>query len=126
MGGQRHAPAVLPAGKTRYPLFRGLGGPQRWSGRARKISPLPGFDPWTVQPVASLFTDWDIPARFKYENKPELYVKVPLAPRSEHIPSRMHKVDIVSNLCNVKLWRGHVTIVAMDSQRNVRLLLLSA
>ena len=27
MGGQHHAPAALPPGKTRYPLYRGLGGP---------------------------------------------------------------------------------------------------
>jgi hypothetical protein len=29
----------LPPGKTRYPLYRRLGGPQGWSGQARKISP---------------------------------------------------------------------------------------
>ena len=28
VGGQRHAPATLPPGKTRYPLYRRLGGPQ--------------------------------------------------------------------------------------------------
>jgi hypothetical protein len=38
VGGQRHAPAALPQGKTRYPLYRGLGGPQGRSGRVRKIS----------------------------------------------------------------------------------------
>jgi hypothetical protein len=27
-GGQRHAPAALPPGNTRYPLNRRLGGPQ--------------------------------------------------------------------------------------------------
>ena len=41
VGGQRHAPAALPPGKTRYPLYRRLGGPQVWSGRVRKISPHP-------------------------------------------------------------------------------------
>jgi hypothetical protein len=57
-GGQRHvAPALLP-GKTRYPLHRRLGGPQGWSGRVRKISPSPGFDLRTVQPVASRYNDW--------------------------------------------------------------------
>ena len=39
MGGQRHAPAALPPGKTRYPLYSGLGGPQGRSGRVQKISP---------------------------------------------------------------------------------------
>ena len=62
MGGQRHALTTLRPGKTRYPLYRRLGGPQGRSGRVRKISSLPGFDPRTVQPVASSYTDWAIPA----------------------------------------------------------------
>ena len=60
VGGQRHAPAALPPGKTRYPFYRRLGGPQGRSGQVRKISPPPGFDPRTVQPVASRYTDWAI------------------------------------------------------------------
>ena len=39
MGGQCHALATLPPGKTRYVLYRRLGGPQSRSGRVRKISP---------------------------------------------------------------------------------------
>ena len=62
VGGQRHAPAALPAGKTRYPLYRRLGGLQGRCGRVRKISPAPGFDPRTVQPIASRYTDWAIAA----------------------------------------------------------------
>ena len=58
VGGQRHAPAALPPGKTRYPLYRRLGGPQGRSGRVQKISPAPGFDPRTVHPVASRYTDF--------------------------------------------------------------------
>jgi hypothetical protein len=57
VGGQRHTPAALPSGKTRYPLYRRLGGPQSLSGRVRKKSPPPEFDPRTVQPVASRYTD---------------------------------------------------------------------
>jgi hypothetical protein len=45
VGDKRHAPAALPPGKTRYPLYRGLGGPQGRSGRVQKISPPPEFDP---------------------------------------------------------------------------------
>ena len=48
-------------GKTRYPLYRRLGGPQGRSGRVWKMSPPPGFDPRTVQAVASRYTDWAIP-----------------------------------------------------------------
>jgi hypothetical protein len=54
VGGQLHALAALPPGKeTRYPLYR----------RLRKISPPPGFDPWTIQPVASRYTNYTIPAQ---------------------------------------------------------------
>ena len=38
VGSQRHATAALPPGKTRYPLYRRLGGRQNRSGRVRKIS----------------------------------------------------------------------------------------
>jgi len=55
VAGQRHAPAALPPGKTRYPLCRRLG------GQVRKISTPPGFDPRIVQPVASRYTDWATP-----------------------------------------------------------------
>jgi hypothetical protein len=39
VSGQRHAPAALAPGNTRYPLYRRLGGPQVRPGRVRKISP---------------------------------------------------------------------------------------
>ena len=57
--------AALPPGKRpRYPLYRWLGGPQGRYGRMRKISPQPGFDPRAMQPVASRYTDYAIPAHF--------------------------------------------------------------
>ena len=48
---------TLRPGKTRYPLYRRLGGPQDRSGRAENLAP-PGFDPRTVQPAVSRYTDW--------------------------------------------------------------------
>ena len=51
-----------PGKDTRYPLHRRLGGPQGRSGRERKISPPAGFDPRTVQPVTSRYTDCATPA----------------------------------------------------------------
>ena len=48
----------LPPGKTRYPLYRRLGGPQGRSGQVRKISLPSVFDPRTVQPVASRYTGY--------------------------------------------------------------------
>jgi hypothetical protein len=61
VGGQRLAPAALPPGKTRCLLYRRLGGSQGRFGQVRKISPPPGFDPRTVQPVTSHYADWAIP-----------------------------------------------------------------
>jgi hypothetical protein len=62
VGGQCHAPAFLPPGMTLYPLYRGLGGPKSRSGRVRKISLPPEFDPETVQSVTNSYTDCPIPA----------------------------------------------------------------
>ena len=47
---------TLPPGKTRYQLYRKRSGPQGRSGRAENLAP-PGFDPRTVQPVFSRYTD---------------------------------------------------------------------
>jgi hypothetical protein len=56
----------------RYPFYRTLGGTQSWAGQARNILPPQRFDPRTVQPIASRYTDCCIPAHllkmctFKY------------------------------------------------------------
>jgi hypothetical protein len=57
VGGQHHALAALPLVKTQYPLYKRLGEAHCQSGQVRKIWPLPGFDPWTIQPVASRDTN---------------------------------------------------------------------
>ena len=48
---------TLPPGKTRYPLYRRLGGPQGRFGRTENLVPI-GIRSRTVQPVASHYTDW--------------------------------------------------------------------
>jgi hypothetical protein len=53
---------LFTPGKTRYPLYRRLGGPQGRCGQVRKISPPPGFDPRTVQLVAQLLYRMRYPA----------------------------------------------------------------
>jgi len=53
LGGQRHAPAASPPGKTRYPLYTRVGGTHGRSGRVRKTLTPPRFDPQTVHRVAS-------------------------------------------------------------------------
>ena len=57
VGGQRRAPATFPPGKYPVPIVREVG----WATRpvctgAENLAP-PGFDPRTVQPVASRYTD---------------------------------------------------------------------
>ena len=47
----------LPSGKTRYPFYRRLVGPQGRFGRAENIVPT-GIRSKTVQPVVSRYTDW--------------------------------------------------------------------
>jgi len=66
VGDQCHAPTFLPQGKSQYPLYRRMGGPQGRSGRVQKILPEPGFAPRTIQPVASSYTDFDIPGKQPY------------------------------------------------------------
>ena len=50
--------STLSPGKTRYPLYRMLGGLQGRSGQVPKISPPPGFDPRTNQPIGSRYNDY--------------------------------------------------------------------
>jgi hypothetical protein len=68
--GPRHAPAPYPpAPRPRYPFYRRLGGPQSRSGRYGEVNIFLTLDlnsrppPPVVQPVASRYTDWAIPAR---------------------------------------------------------------
>jgi len=46
----------LAPGKTRYPFYRRLGGPQGRSGRAENLVPT-GIRSRTVQPVVCSYTD---------------------------------------------------------------------
>jgi len=59
-------------------MYRMLGGPQGRSGQVRKISPPPGFDPRTVQPVTSPYTD--------YATRPTMALKV--TPRPLFTPGK--------------------------------------
>jgi len=51
-----HPGRTLPAGKTRYQVYRRLGGPQGRSGRAEILVPN-GVRSRTVQHVVSHYTD---------------------------------------------------------------------
>ena len=61
VGGQRQAPAAFTLEKDPVPLYRRLGGPQSRSGQVWNISPPPGFNPRTLQPVANRYTYYAIP-----------------------------------------------------------------
>jgi hypothetical protein len=63
IGDQRHASAALHRGKTQYPLYRKLGGPHGRPGQVRQVSPPPGIDPWTAQPLDTSYTDCATPAQ---------------------------------------------------------------
>jgi len=69
VGVQHHTSAALPLGKIRKPLYRRLGGPQGQCGQVWKISPSLGFDPRTVQLIASHYTDYAVPPHLYSEVK---------------------------------------------------------
>jgi hypothetical protein len=58
VGGQLHAPAVLPPrNRPGTNCIGGWIGPRAGLDSCEKSRPPPGFDPRTVQPVASRYTD---------------------------------------------------------------------
>jgi len=99
----------LPPGKTRYPLYRRLGGPQGWSEQVRKISPPPGFDPRTVQPVASRYTNCATrPTLFPYTAR--------IYPLQSHPTYLLHNISLIYSLlqsftifCNLQILCLHLT-----------------
>jgi hypothetical protein len=63
VGVQRHALVTLPPGMTQYLLHRSLGVPQGWYGLVWRISAPPRFDPQTIQPIVTCYTNYTILAR---------------------------------------------------------------
>jgi len=58
MRGQRHAPAALYPGKDPVPVVQEAGwAPGPVLSGAENLDPPPGFDPRTVQTIASRYTD---------------------------------------------------------------------
>jgi hypothetical protein len=70
---------TLPPGKTRHPLYRSVGGPHGRSGQVRKISPPPGFDPQTVQPVVSRYTYHNIRIKMATSKHSSLFLVIKAA-----------------------------------------------
>jgi hypothetical protein len=61
--GQRHAPSALPQERPGTHCIGGWVGPRAGLDTCGKSVPAPGFNPRTVQPVASRYTDRAIAAR---------------------------------------------------------------
>jgi hypothetical protein len=121
-GWSKQRPSRFTPGKeTRYPFYRRLGGPQGRSGLVRNISPPPGFDTRTVQPVAGRYTDWANPVQ-DYSNRyckywmnvipPFMIIIVFSRFRSFHMSVILKQVSCLINLLhftpyfkiNVVLW----------------------
>jgi len=62
VGGRCHIMATFPQKKTQYSLYWRLGEPQGRYVQMQKILPPLRFDPRTVQPTASHYIDYIIPA----------------------------------------------------------------
>jgi hypothetical protein len=45
-----------------YKLYRILDGPEGRPGQVQKVSPPSRFDPWDVQTLASLYTNYAVPS----------------------------------------------------------------
>ena len=81
---------TLPSGKTRYPLYRRLGGPQGRSGKAENLVPT-GIRSRTVQPVAqSLY-------RLTYPAHASTVVVLIL----QDIQVTTERITLISNFCRV-------------------------
>ena len=102
MRDQRHTPAALPPKKTRYPFCRRLG----LDGWGNSRHPLE-FGPRTVQPVASRYTDWVIPAQFTYVLM--YYVHMRVFTDTEYIYIHEHNMQALAqgdSIFAIELHRG--------------------
>jgi hypothetical protein len=75
VGVQCHTPATYLWKETRNPLYVRMSEFQSRFGRVQRISRLPGFDPGSVEPIASRYTDCSIPAHNDYKQRSHLPVK---------------------------------------------------
>ena len=77
----------LPPGKTRYPLYRRLGGPQGRSGRAENLVTT-GIRSRTVQFVVSRYTDWAA------RPTPVIYISINLKCDSHSTTNKMQRFTV--------------------------------
>ena len=108
-GGSASRPGrYLAPRKTWYPLYRRLGGPQSRSGQLRRISPPPGFDPRTVQLVASRYTDCATrPTKYFVRDTKH---KLVFRPTQSFVPVPAVIWQMLSIMCRTKRMFGFLTI----------------
>ena len=124
VGGQGHAAAALLLGKTRW-AWLGLRTGLDMCGKSHT---LPGFDPRTVQPVVSPYTDWAIPAGTKqyryFVNKSEIlsYSAIELSSlrgRTYHPHWHTNKHPAFRNTyCYSNWWRGATQYCVIQIQNS--------
>jgi len=116
VGVQFHALTALLLGKTLHPLYRRLGGPQAWAGQVQKISPPPGFEPQTVHPVASCYTDYAVLSQDLYRGINEFengysFITKLVKHMNDDLLGDLHRIsDMLKNyLCQLlKVHEGNV------------------
>jgi hypothetical protein len=84
----------LPPRKTRYPLYRRLGGPHGRSGQVRKISPPPEFDPRTVQSRSQSLYRLSYPAHYIITYVRKMFFSKIRAPSISH---KWHRENLDSH-----------------------------
>jgi len=102
---------TLPPGKTRYRLYRRLGGPQGRSGRAENLVPT-GIRSRTAQPVAQSLYRLSYPAHICWTNKVKFWIYVVwfinTANKFEGQDFLSKQFILVSNVCHLKELRQNL------------------
>jgi hypothetical protein len=104
VGGQRQSSPALPPGSNWYPLYRRVGRPRGRFGRVGKISSPPVFESRTVQPVASRYTDYALPATSAWVRLRLSHKELPINP-FEFI---IHKSFQSSTLYSLRQWQRDI------------------
>jgi hypothetical protein len=105
----------LPPGKTRYPFYRRLGGPQGRSGRAENLVPA-GIRSLTVQPVPQSLYRLSYPAHilnlFGAENysiiKTDLNSNVNIKKFYSYSQYLLHFSAVLTTLMHLNMWEWSV------------------
>jgi len=114
---------LLP-GKTRYPFYRRLSGPQGRSGRAEYLVASTGIRSRTVQPVVSHYTDWATGPTYIYIYicyKTNFYYKVNTLSLNytKMIRSDLLKIASTSFLLHIHKIYNYISYIVTDC--NVRI-----